>query len=123
MPHTLLSFFVCLWHLVGVFGYTDAVKSVSVMEGDSVTLNPDLTDIQRDEEIQWRFGNIRIARVIMNITRYDNDERFRDRLKLDQTGSLTISDIRNTDSGLYQLSTIIRNKEFIKRFNVTVDGE
>ncbi|XDV23353.1 hypothetical protein PO909_027952 [Leuciscus waleckii] len=91
------------------------------MEGDSVTLNPDLTDIQRDEQIQWRFGNIRIAKVIMNIIRYDNDERFRDRLKLDQTGSLTISDIRTTDSGLYQLRTIIRNKEFIKRFNVTVD--
>ncbi|XDV23349.1 hypothetical protein PO909_027949, partial [Leuciscus waleckii] len=67
MPHTLLSFFVCLWHLIGVFGDTDAVKSVSVMEGDSVTLNPDLTDIQRDEEIVWRFGNGRIAKVIRNI--------------------------------------------------------
>ncbi|KAK7126561.1 hypothetical protein R3I94_017905 [Phoxinus phoxinus] len=92
------------------------------MEGESVTLNPELTDIQRDEEIEWRFGDSRIARVIMNIPRYDDDEIFRDRLKLDQTGSLTISDIRTTDSGLYKLRTIIGNKEIIKRFNVTVDA-
>ncbi|KAK7136759.1 hypothetical protein R3I93_016959 [Phoxinus phoxinus] len=121
MVNIILLF--CIWHLVGVFGYTDAVKSVSVMEGESVTLNPELTDIQRDKEILWRFGDSRIARVIRNIPRYDVDERFRDRLKLDQTGSLTISDIRTTDSGLYQLRTIIGNKEFTKRFNVTVDGE
>ncbi|XDV23360.1 hypothetical protein PO909_027956, partial [Leuciscus waleckii] len=119
MVNIILLF--CIWHLVGVFADTDAVKSVSVMERDSVTLNPDLTDIQRDDEIVWRFGNIRIATVIMNNPRYDNNERFRDRLKLDQTGSLTISDIRTTDSGLYQLRTIIENKEFIKRFKVTVN--
>ncbi|CAM4659185.1 unnamed protein product [Leuciscus chuanchicus] len=120
MVNIILLF--CIWHLVGVFGDRDAVKSVSVMEGDSVTLNPDLTDIQRDEQIEWRFENIRIATVIMNNPKYyDNDERFRDRLKLDQTGSLTISDIRTTDSGLYKLSTIIRSKEFIKRFKVTVN--
>jgi len=105
-----------------VFGSTDAVQSVSVMEGDSVTLNPELTDIQRDEEILWMFNNSRIAKIKKNPT-YDNDERFKDRLKLDQTGSLTISDIRTTNSGLYKLNTIIENKEFIKEFRVTVNGE
>ena len=55
-----------------MFGYTDAVKSVSVMEGDSVTLNPDLTDIQRDDEIQWRSENIRITKI-MNITKEDSE--------------------------------------------------
>jgi len=105
-----------------VFGSTDEVQSVPVMEGDCVTLNSELTDTQIVENIVWRFNNSRIATGIKNI-QYDNDERFKDRLKLDQTGSLTISDIRTTDCGLYKLRTFISNEEFIRKFNVTVNGE
>ncbi len=36
---------------------TDEVKSVSVLEGDSVTLRTDITGIQRDDEILWKFGD------------------------------------------------------------------
>uniref|UniRef100_A0A673G9P2 Ig-like domain-containing protein n=1 Tax=Sinocyclocheilus rhinocerous TaxID=307959 RepID=A0A673G9P2_9TELE len=62
-----------------------------------------------DDEIEWRFG--------------DTCTRFRDRLKLDhQTGSLSITNTRTTDSGLYKLSTITRNRESVKRFSVTVDA-
>ncbi len=105
-----------------MLGDQDAVKSVSVMEGESVTLDPELTEIQSDKEIEWRFGEIRIARLLMNNAKY-YDERFKDRLKLDQTGSLTITNTRTTDSGLYKLSTIIQNKDSVRRFNVAVDGE
>ncbi|KAL0160996.1 hypothetical protein M9458_044721, partial [Cirrhinus mrigala] len=87
------------------------------MEGDSVTLHTDNTELQRDDEIEWRFGNIRIARVIGDSPTYD--ERFRDRLKLDQTGSLTITNTKTTDSGLYKLSAISENQESIKTFSVT----
>ncbi|KAG1928760.1 hypothetical protein F2P79_023417 [Pimephales promelas] len=90
------------------------------MEGDCVTLNSELTDTQIVENIVWRFNNSRIATGIKNI-QYDNDERFKDRLKLDQTGSLTISDIRTTDCGLYKLRIFISNEEFIRKFNVTVN--
>ncbi|KAL0160926.1 hypothetical protein M9458_044651, partial [Cirrhinus mrigala] len=84
------------------------------MEGESVTLHTDVTKIQRDYEIEWR--------IISNIPAYDNDERFRDRLKLsDQTGSLTITNTRTTDSGLYKLTITTEDKESIKKFNVTVD--
>ncbi|XDV23934.1 hypothetical protein PO909_028275, partial [Leuciscus waleckii] len=77
----------------------DAVKSVSVMEGDSVTLNSDLTEMMDEDLIYWRFGNENtvIAEIDVladRITVYDDvpDGRFRDRLKLDhQTGSLTIT--------------------------------
>ncbi|KAL0161513.1 hypothetical protein M9458_045238, partial [Cirrhinus mrigala] len=71
------------------------VKSVSVIEGDSVTLNTDLTEMQRYDEIQ-KTGNV---------STYDGpDGRFKDRLKLDhQIESLTITNIRTTDSGLYKL--------------------
>ncbi|XP_059424989.1 uncharacterized protein LOC132159483 [Carassius carassius] len=90
-----------------VYGVTDAVKSVSVLEGDSVTLNSDLTELD-DDVFQWVFINSLIAHFNVkadHITIFDyNDGRFRDRLKLDKkTGSLTIADIRIAHSGLYEL--------------------
>ncbi|XP_048059301.1 uncharacterized protein LOC125275968 [Megalobrama amblycephala] len=92
----------------GVF-VADAVKSESVTEGESVSLNSSFTQIHTHEEIEWKFGDILIAKVKKNkeIKFFgDNAEaRFRDRLKLDhQTGSLTIINSRTTDSGLYTVS-------------------
>ncbi|XP_016112429.1 CD48 antigen-like [Sinocyclocheilus grahami] len=102
-----------------VFGDTDEVKSMSVMEGQSVTLLNDVAELHKDDEIEWRFNSTRIAKA--KIPEYENDGRFRDRLKLDhQTGSLTITNTRTTDSGDYKLSIIAGNKEITKRFNVTV---
>ncbi|CAM4659227.1 unnamed protein product [Leuciscus chuanchicus] len=93
------------------------------MEGDSFTLRTGLTDIQSDDEIEWRFGSskTRITRIAAgNVTEYD-DERFRDRLQLRrETGDLTITNVSNEHSGVYQLSIIINNKKSIKRFGVTV---
>ncbi|XDV23350.1 hypothetical protein PO909_027950 [Leuciscus waleckii] len=88
------------------------------MEGDSVTLNSGVTEVQRSDYIEWRFNSILIAKA--NIPQYGKEERFRDRLKLDRTGSLTITNTRTTDSGLYKLSIIVGDKEIIKRFSVTV---
>ncbi|XP_026110337.1 CD48 antigen-like [Carassius auratus] len=118
MIRTLVLHF--LLYLFGVFDDVESyeVKSVSVMEGESVTLHTDITEIQRDDEIEWRFNSIRIATA--DIPEYENAERFRDRLKLDQTGSLTITDTRTTDSGDYKVSTTIKNTESIKRFSLTV---
>ncbi|XP_067217952.1 hepatic and glial cell adhesion molecule-like isoform X1 [Chanodichthys erythropterus] len=91
----------------GVF-VADAVKSESVTEGESVSLNSSFTQIHRDEEIGWRFGEFLIAKVKKNKESkfYNTAEgRLRDRLKLDhQTGSLTIINSRTTDSGLYTVS-------------------
>ncbi|XP_026103093.1 CD48 antigen-like [Carassius auratus] len=108
-----------------IFGDTDEVKSVSVLEGDSVSLNTDVK-IQRDDMILWMFGpqNTRIAEIIkrdqINFIFVSNDERFRDRLQMDnQTGSLTIRNIRSEHSGLYKL-TVISEKTSLKSFSVTV---
>uniref|UniRef100_A0A9J7YAC5 Ig-like domain-containing protein n=2 Tax=Cyprinus carpio TaxID=7962 RepID=A0A9J7YAC5_CYPCA len=116
--------FFCLSLWSGVFG-GDAVKSESVMEGESVTLNPDVNTIN---EIQWSFihNNNKILIALINRQNekrpvYDDalGGRFRDRLKLDQTGSLTIRNTRTTDSGLYEVTSISTEKS-LNTFNITV---
>uniref|UniRef100_A0A8C1UGA6 Immunoglobulin domain-containing protein n=1 Tax=Cyprinus carpio TaxID=7962 RepID=A0A8C1UGA6_CYPCA len=112
-----------LFQLFGV----DSVKSVSVTERESVSLNSDLTEIQRDDEITWKFNNIMIAKISGkdNTSRlyYDNaDRRFRDRLKLDQTGSLIITNTRTTHSGEYKV-TGRRSETPLNIFSLTVYDE
>ncbi|CAM4658817.1 unnamed protein product [Leuciscus chuanchicus] len=109
---------------VGVFGAgTDEVKSVSVMEGDSVTLNTDVK-VQRDQ-ILWAYrhdsSEMPIAEIHkQNIDMFDSNVTFGDRLQMDsQTGSLTIRNIRTTDSGLYKLSIFSKSITH-KSFSVTV---
>jgi len=105
-----------------VFGDTDAVKSVSVMEGDSVTINSDLTEMKDDYRIQWKFGNTLIAKINKQFDNITVHGRFRDRLKLDkQTGSLTITNITTEHAGRYKLETnIFSMSSFI---HLTVYGE
>ncbi|XDV23857.1 hypothetical protein PO909_028235 [Leuciscus waleckii] len=96
------------------------------MEGDSVTLFTGV-DTNQQEKIKWYFNDIRIAQIngdlscnCTDVQCNEGTERFRDRLKLDhQTGSLTITNIRNTDSGEYVLK-IINNNNNDMTFNVSV---
>ncbi|XDV23798.1 hypothetical protein PO909_028205 [Leuciscus waleckii] len=102
MFHMLVLFCFC----DGLFGY-----SVSVMEGDSVTLNTDLTETHKDDNILWKYGaeNSLIAEIdrdkqIFSTSDDVPDGRFRDRLKLDhESGSLTITNTTTEHTGDYQL--------------------
>ncbi|XP_048038593.1 SLAM family member 9-like isoform X2 [Megalobrama amblycephala] len=103
---------------------------ISVMEGDSVTLNTDVTEILRDDLIVWTFRLNSSDTVIAEIYKliisiYDNkenNERFRDRLQIDeQTGSLTITNINRLHSGHYKV--LIKNEDVKQRsFNISVCG-
>ncbi|XP_056095309.1 uncharacterized protein LOC130073756 isoform X1 [Rhinichthys klamathensis goyatoka] len=122
MLHGFVFFCLCFWHLVGVFGVeTDEIESVSVMEGDSLHLQTGVNKIQEDDLIMWMCGDYCITKLnISSQVISENNERFGDRLKLDhQTGSLTITNIRTTDSGLYK-AHMIGHKVSKKTFNVTV---
>ncbi len=105
----------------------DAVKSVSALEGDSVTLNSGFTEMMDDDLVLWRFGteNTLIAQIDVmadSVTVYDDvlEGRFRDRLKLnEQAGSLSITDTTTQHAGLYKLQT----NSVSKSFSLMVYGE
>uniref|UniRef100_A0A8C1YAH6 Ig-like domain-containing protein n=1 Tax=Cyprinus carpio TaxID=7962 RepID=A0A8C1YAH6_CYPCA len=117
---------LCFLLAIGVFGAD--VKSV--MEGDSVTLHTDLTDLRGYELILWIFGpgSTRIAQinnVVNKISIYNDvlDGKFRDRLQLDErTGSLTITNSSTEDSGLYELQIIGGKDVPPKKFSVIVSA-
>ncbi|KAK7126554.1 hypothetical protein R3I94_017901 [Phoxinus phoxinus] len=119
-----LIFPILLIFAEGVFGFeTDGVKSISVKEGDSVTLTPCLK-IQNFNKILWMFENAVIANIEeQKLSTEDGpDGRFRDRLELDfESGSLTIRNIRANHSGLYKVDMFSTSKSW-KKFNVTVTG-
>ncbi|XP_067252653.1 obscurin-like isoform X2 [Chanodichthys erythropterus] len=102
-------------------------ERVSVKEGDSVTLNTDV-ETNQQEEIRWYFYDIRVAQITRDLSFICtdvqckcSDERFRKRLKLDhQTGSLTIMNTRNTDSGEYHLEIFSSSSSSLKTFSVSV---
>ncbi|XP_052445468.1 SLAM family member 9 [Carassius gibelio] len=116
MVRSFVLFSLCWWTLTGVFG-----DSVSVTEGDSVTLHTDVTKIHENDDILWKFGaNNTVIAQIKRGKQIFPDERFRDRLKLDsETGSLTITDITTQHTGLYEVK-ISGVKRTTKSFSVSV---
>lgn len=105
-----------------MFGETDEKVSVSLKEGESVTLHTDVSEIRNIGVIDWRFGGILIAGIDGEGNKYAAQDdvlggSLRDRLKLDgQSGDLTIRNIRITDSGIYEVTNYTRT--FRKTFSV-----
>ncbi|KAK9967242.1 hypothetical protein ABG768_001650 [Culter alburnus] len=122
------NFLVVVSFLLGHGASGVGSDGVSVMEGDSVTLNTGV-QTKHKEDVKWYFSNTRIAQISGDLSLICTDvqcnegnERFRDRLKLDhQTGSLTIMNTRNSDSGEYQLK-IFSSSDSEMIFSVTVHG-
>uniref|UniRef100_A0A8C1Y966 Immunoglobulin domain-containing protein n=1 Tax=Cyprinus carpio TaxID=7962 RepID=A0A8C1Y966_CYPCA len=90
------------------------MSTVIMTVGEPVHLSTDHPKIERDDEIEWRFGseNFLIAEIRGgSVKTYDGpDGRFRGRLELnDQTGDLIILDSAAKHTGCYNLK--IRNSK------------
>jgi len=105
----------------------DEVKTVSVMEGESVTLNTGITETQRIDLTVWRFGESGSTVAQMDgkdISYPSHIDIFRGKLQMDQTGSLTIKNMRTKHSGLYKVEIDLKPEGSSRMtFNVTVSGE
>uniref|UniRef100_A0A8C1S546 Ig-like domain-containing protein n=1 Tax=Cyprinus carpio TaxID=7962 RepID=A0A8C1S546_CYPCA len=115
MIHEHVLFCLYLLPLIGA----EADEIVSAMEGDSFTLRTGFTE--RQDDLEWRFGSSRTLFIKIksgNIITI-SDTIFRDRLLLDsQTGDLTITNITNEHTGVYELSDDVVNN--VLKFIVTV---
>ncbi|XP_057182184.1 uncharacterized protein LOC130549054 [Triplophysa rosa] len=108
-------------------GNAEEGTSVSATVGHSVTLHTDVIK-HRDDLIVWYYGSEHtvIARINgkAGSTMLTDDERFKDRLKLNHlTGDLTITHLTSHHSGVYKLKISRNRKPSYKTFSVTVDGE
>ncbi|XP_056095277.1 uncharacterized protein LOC130073728 [Rhinichthys klamathensis goyatoka] len=114
----------------GVSAERVQMKRKTVKGGEAVTLE---TPVEKHSNsvMTWYFNDTLIAEFTGDQSQICTDvqckERFRGRLKLDhQTGSLTITNTRTTDSGEYKLQIISSTSSFsIRRtmsFSVNVTG-
>ncbi|XP_039538667.1 carcinoembryonic antigen-related cell adhesion molecule 1-like [Pimephales promelas] len=106
----------------------DQTKRKTVKEGDPVTLE---TPVEKHSNsvMTWYFNDILIVSGDQSqiCTDVQCKERFSDRLKLDQFGSLTITNTRTEDSGEYTLQINISTSSFsitrTRSFSVTVTAD
>ncbi len=101
-----------------------AVDSLRFSEGEDVTLDTGVSELQRDDQILWSFGSedtiiAKRGGDSNQVSNYADDGKFRDRLQMDdQTGSLTITNTKSIDSGVYHLQISSRNKVLYQKFTV-----
>ncbi|XP_077093937.1 uncharacterized protein LOC143746090 [Siphateles boraxobius] len=119
-------FSICVFCFVieGVFNVDpDEVKTV--IEGDSLTLQADFTETQKDGIAEWKVNETRIAIINKATGKVEYSDvklmmMFSGRLNLDQTGFLTIWNIRIKHSGEYEVESISSVRTKSKKFKVFV---
>ncbi|KAA0711905.1 hypothetical protein E1301_Tti013507 [Triplophysa tibetana] len=96
------------------------------MEGETVTLESGVPNIERNDLTVWTFGDTRIALMNRDTGKFllfdGENGMFRDKLHLNnQTGHLTITNIRTEHTGFYQLQ-ILSTGDYSRKFLVHVSA-
>ncbi|XP_051956661.1 SLAM family member 5-like [Xyrauchen texanus] len=104
---------------VEVGGEVDDVESVTVREGGVLRLHSRVVELKGNLQILWTAESgsqsARVAQMYHGNIYTHYDERFTGRVQLEQqTGSLTISNIRSNESGIYK-ALIVNNKQIAAR--------
>ncbi|XP_073700113.1 uncharacterized protein [Garra rufa] len=120
----VFSVFLSMFVIDGVCGVDpDGVKTV--IEGDSLTLQTDFTEMQKDGLTEWKVNKTSIATINKGTGKveYSDDKlimMFSGRINLDQTGFLTIWNIRIKHSGEYTVESVSSVGTKSKTFKVIV---
>lgn len=110
----------------GVFDVDpDEVKTV--IEGESLALQADFIETQKDGLTEWKVNDNSIATINRATGKVEYSDvklrMFSDRINLDQTGFLTIWNIRIKHSAEYKVESISSVGTKSKTFKVIVKGE
>ncbi|XP_016135770.1 uncharacterized protein [Sinocyclocheilus grahami] len=109
---------------VNVIGAAER-DEIYVKAGENVTLDPAVLK-NPIHLMTWHFNNISIAEITEDQSKISTDDqvnnRFRGRLEVNQTGSLTITNTRSEDSGVYKLQTNSSRFSIVRSFRVTITG-
>ncbi|XP_072563285.1 SLAM family member 9-like isoform X2 [Paramormyrops kingsleyae] len=108
----------------GLLGQEGKTVAITERLGSKVTLHTSITGLQNDSVIVWTFGTSSppptIAKSVNGRIEINMSERFRERLQLDpKTGSLSITNISTSDTGIYQLH-IIKDHILKKEFDLNI---
>jgi len=104
-------------------------ENKKVEEGESLCLPTGVSELHKDNRIQWYYkdecGDILIAEINKETHKYNVvDERFKNKLTLNpKTGDLTINNIKILHAGLYRLKFKSKMRTKHNRFMVMVTGE
>ncbi|XP_043078685.1 uncharacterized protein LOC122327406 [Puntigrus tetrazona] len=96
----------------------DDVESVSVTEGDSVTLHTNVK-VQRDDQLFWKFEDQDIPIDRLNSA---GDSGWSNAHLSNKTGDLTIKTIQMKQSGVYKVEITTIGMILHRKFKMTVDG-
>ncbi|XP_048851448.1 uncharacterized protein LOC125720285 [Brienomyrus brachyistius] len=118
------GYLLILLMMPGLLGQEGKTVTITERLGNKVTLHTGVTGLQNDSFIVWTFGTSSppptIAKSANGKIESNMSERFRGRLQLDpQTGSLSITNISTSDSGIYQLQ-IIKDHILKKEFDLNI---
>uniref|UniRef100_A0A8C2EGL5 Immunoglobulin V-set domain-containing protein n=1 Tax=Cyprinus carpio TaxID=7962 RepID=A0A8C2EGL5_CYPCA len=97
-------------------------KTKSVKEGEIIILHTGVNDIVGYDQILWKTEDVIVGEINKKTNIYDiEEERFKGRLQLNEkSGSLTISDSKTKDSGVYHLNMSSSTHTLQRTISVTV---